>query len=212
MDSPFVGQIQTFGFNFAPRGWALCQGQSLPISQNSALFALLGTTYGGNGTTTFQLPDLQGRVAVGQGQGPGLSSYVTGQKAGTENTQLTIANIPSHTHAATFTPTGGGGGSAITATLNVVNASGNATTAGATGTSYLAGSHGAAANAGIYTTTGTLTALNAGSITVAGGGGGITGGTVTNALTGSSVPFSTLSPYLCINYCIALQGIFPSRN
>jgi microcystin-dependent protein len=207
MDSPFVGQIQTFGFNFAPRGWALCQGQTLPISQNAALFSLLGTYYGGNGQTTFQLPDLQGRVAVGQGQGQGLSSYIMGQKAGTENTQLTIANIPSHTHAATFTPTGGGG--ALTATMNVVNAAGNLSTGGTSGSNYLAGSHGVSANAGIYAASGTLTALNAGSITVSGGG---SGGTVTNALTGNGQPVSTLQPYLAINYSIALQGIFPSRN
>jgi len=206
MDSPFMGQIQTFGFNFAPRGWQLCQGQTLPISQNTALFSLLGTNYGGNGQTTFQLPDLQGRVAIGQGSGRGLSPYVIGQAAGTENVTILISNMPSHTHVATFTP---GGGGAVTATMNVVNAAGNLSTGGTSGSNYLAGSHGAAANAGIYAASGTLTALNAGSITVSGGG---SGGTVTNALTGNGQPVSILQPYLAINYSIALQGIFPSRN
>jgi len=206
MDSPFLGQIQSFGFNFAPRGWSLCQGQTMSISQNTALFSLLGTIYGGNGQTTFQLPDLQGRVAIGQGNGRGLSPYVIGQAAGAENVTILISNMPSHTHIATFTP---GGGGAVTATMNVVNAAGNLTTAGTSGTNYLAGSHGIAANAGIYAASGTLTALNAGSITVSGGGGG---GTVTNALTGNGLPVSILQPYLAINYSIALQGIFPSRN
>lgn len=208
----FLGMIAPFGFNFAPRGWAFCNGQSLPISQNTALFALLGVQFGGDGITNFKLPDLQGRVAVGMGNGAGLSPYTIGQFGGTENTTLNISNMPSHTHAATFTPTGGGGGSAVTATLNVVNASGGTLTAGATGTSYLAGNHGSNANNGIYATTGTLTALNPASITVSGGGGGITGGTVTNAVAGNGLPFSTLQPFLAINYCIALQGIFPSRN
>ncbi|MEO6523476.1 MAG: tail fiber protein [Mucilaginibacter sp.] len=210
MDSPYVGQIQTFAFNFAPRGWMLCAGQTLSISQYSALFSLLGTNYGGNGQTTFQLPDLQGRVAVGFGNGLGLSPYVIGQKAGTENVSILTSNMPSHTHVATFTPSGGGGG-AVTATLNVVNAAGTAITAGATGTSYLAGAHGLGTAAGIYATTGTLTALNAGSITVTGGGAS-SGGTVTNAVTGNGLPIPILQPYLAINYSIALQGIFPSRN
>lgn len=210
-----MGTILSFGFNFAPNGWQQCNGQLIGISQYSALFALLGTTYGGNGTSTFQLPNLQGRVPVHQGTLPGGSTYIMGETGGTENTSLTINNMPSHTHAATFTPTGGGGGggSAITATLNVINASGGATTAGAAGTSYLAGSHGGGAAAGIYATSGTLTALNSGSITIGGGGGGgITGGTVTNASTGNNIPFSTLSPFLVVNYCIAMVGLFPSRN
>ena len=211
MDSPFIGQIQAFGFNFPPLDWALCAGQLIPISQNNALFALLGTVYGGDGVQTFALPDLRGRVAIGQGQGLGLSIYDIGEVGGVENTTLLLSNLTNHTHTATFTPSGGGGGGTpITATLNVVNASGNELTAGATGTSYLAGSHGVASSAGIYATTGTLTALNAGSITVSGGGG--SSGTVTNAVTGGSQPFSIMQPYLAINYCIALYGLFPSRN
>jgi len=96
---PFLGQIQIFGFNFAPRGWALCDGQLLPISQHTALFSLLGTTYGGDGRTTFGLPDLRSRSAVHVGTGPGLSNIRWGEKGGDENIQLTIGQMPSHNHA-----------------------------------------------------------------------------------------------------------------
>jgi microcystin-dependent protein len=95
---PFIGEIRPAGFNFAPRGWALCQGQILPISQNTALFSLLGTFYGGNGTSTFALPDLQGRVALNAGQGPGLSSYDVGQVGGTESVTLLTSQMPIHNH------------------------------------------------------------------------------------------------------------------
>jgi microcystin-dependent protein len=95
---PFIGQILMVGFNFAPRGWAFCQGQLLPISQNTALFSLLGTTYGGDGRTTFALPDLRGRAAIGYGQGPGLPNYSWGQKIGQESHTLTLQEMPSHSH------------------------------------------------------------------------------------------------------------------
>lgn len=97
---PFIGEIRYFGFNFAPRGWALCQGQLLPIAQNTALFSLYGTTYGGDGLTTFGLPDDRGRVLIGMGQGPGLSNYSIGMKGGAEKTTLTIAQMPLHSHSA----------------------------------------------------------------------------------------------------------------
>ena len=96
---PFIGQIMLVGFNFAPRGWAFCNGQVVPINQNTALFALLGTTYGGNGQTTFALPDLRGRAPIGMGQGPGLSEYTQGQMAGTESVFLLSSQMPAHTHA-----------------------------------------------------------------------------------------------------------------
>ena len=95
---PFLGFISMFGFGFAPRGWATCDGQLLSIAQNTALFSLLGTTYGGNGQTTFALPDLQGRVAVHTGQGPGLSPRDLGEVGGVENVTLTTQQIPAHTH------------------------------------------------------------------------------------------------------------------
>src|ERR1700735_274106 len=98
MANPFVGEIRIFPFNFAPVGWALCQGQLLSISQNTALFSLLGTFYGGDGRTSFALPDLRGRVPVGQGQGPGLSSYDIGEMAGGEAVTLLATQIPPHSH------------------------------------------------------------------------------------------------------------------
>jgi microcystin-dependent protein len=98
MSSPFIGQIMIFAGNFAPVGWALCDGRLLPISDNTALFDVIGTTYGGDGTATFALPDLRGRVPLGRGAGPGLSSYQLGQKVGAESVALTPAQMPSHAH------------------------------------------------------------------------------------------------------------------
>ena len=114
MSEPFVGQVIAVGFNFAPVGWALCQGQLLPISQNAALFSLLGTTYGGDGQSTFGLPDLRGRAALGMGQGSGLQPYVLGQPGGVESVTLTANQFASHTHAlqaaaTATTPTPGSG-------------------------------------------------------------------------------------------------------
>lgn len=100
-----IGEIRGFGGNFAPRAWALCQGQLLPISANTALFSILGTTYGGDGRTTFALPDFRGRTIVGQGHGPGLSARPLGQKGGTETNTLNITQMPAHNHAATGTVT-----------------------------------------------------------------------------------------------------------
>ena len=99
MTNPFVAEIRIFAGNFAPTGWALCDGQLLPISQNTALFSLLGTFYGGDGKSTFALPNMQGSVAVGQGQGPGLSEYFLGQQGGSENVTLIQSEIPNHTHS-----------------------------------------------------------------------------------------------------------------
>src|SRR5208283_1161549 len=96
---PFLGEISPVAFSFAPQGWALCNGQLLPIAQNQALFALLGTTYGGNGTTNFALPDLRGRAANSSGQGTGLSGYSIGQVIGVENVSLSIPQIPAHQHS-----------------------------------------------------------------------------------------------------------------
>lgn len=98
MSEPFIGEIKMVGYNFAPRAWASCNGQLLSIAQNTALFSLLGTTYGGNGQTTFALPDLRSRVPVGAGQGPGLSNYTLGQMRGTESHTLSSNEIPAHTH------------------------------------------------------------------------------------------------------------------
>ena len=105
MSEPFLGEIRMFGGNFAPRGWATCDGQILPIAQNTALFSLLGTTYGGNGTTTFALPDLRGRVPLHVGQGPGLSPYSLGESTGTESVTLLTSQMPAHSHPINATQT-----------------------------------------------------------------------------------------------------------
>ncbi len=105
MADPFVGEIRIFGGTFAPVGWAFCQGQLLPIAQNQALFSLLGTTYGGDGRTTFALPDLRGRVVIGFGQGPGLSNYPQGEQGGAEMVTLTIQQMPAHSHTVSATQT-----------------------------------------------------------------------------------------------------------
>lgn len=200
---PFFGQIQAFGFSFAPRGWSTCSGQQIAISQNSALFSLLGTTYGGNGQTTFGLPDLRGRSGIGVGQGPGMGNYVIGEMGGTENTTLTQLNMPQHTHVATAT--------AVTGTVNVsatlqANSAAGTNQLPATG-NYLAG---LASKSGLYATAAGTT-VNLAGVNAA---GTFTGSSpnVTVAASGGSQAFSNLSPFLALNFCIAMTGIFPSRN
>lgn len=165
MATPFLGQISIFSFGFAPRGWAMCNGQILPINQNQALFSILGTTYGGNGQTTFALPDLRGRTPVYVGSGLTL-----GQPGGEENHTLTTSETPAHTHPAA------GGPSAT-----VVTPSGNLPGSGTT-TNFYAGS--------------SNTSMNPQAVSNMGG----------------SQPHQNMSPYLVVNICIAVQGLFPSRN
>lgn len=169
---PFIGQIQAFGFNFAPRGWAKCEGQLMSIAENNALFALLGTMYGGDGRTTFGLPDLRGRNIVGVGNGPGLNPVVQGEKGGSESVILTPANLPAHNHL-------------VSVAVNTGN--GEETTS----TGFIA------SHAGAFSDEATP-------------GAGLSG--VSSSNTGGSQPFQNRDPYLGINYCIALQGIFPSRS
>jgi microcystin-dependent protein len=180
---PFLGEIKIFGFDWAPRGHLLCSGQILAISTNSALFSLLGTTYGGNGQTTFGLPNLQGRVAKSQGQGPGLPSYQMGQTAGSTSVNILVSNMPAHVHPAT----------GITANLPV--ASGPGTTNSPVG-NYLA-----QAPIDMYATAATAS-KNYGTLAASG----------TTGSTGQSIPLNIENPYLVVNYSIAIQGIFPSRN
>src|ERR1700761_7227602 len=104
MSQPFLGEIEIFGFNFAPQGWAQCNGQLLSVKQNNALFSLLGTQFGGDGQSTFGLPNLQGQIPVGQGQGPGLSRYTMGETSGTETVTLLLSEMPSHTHTLPVDP------------------------------------------------------------------------------------------------------------
>ena len=170
MTTPFLGQISIYGFDFAPRNWAFCNGQILSIAQNTALFSLLGTTYGGNGQTTFALPNLQGRVALHWGQGPGLSNYSLGQQAGSESVTLLSTQIPQHTHQ-------------VQASSNAPSQAALANALWATG-----------ANIPYADTANTTMAANA------------------LATAGGSQPHPNIAPSLVVNYCIALAGIFPSRN
>lgn len=134
---PFIGQIQAFGFNFSPRGWSFCDGQILSISQNSALFSLLGTTYGGNGTTTFALPDLRGRSMVHAGQGPGLSPIVLGEVSGVESTTILVTNLPAHNHSVKISVNTNAGEDSIP--TNKIASSTNAFSEDATSGAFLGG-------------------------------------------------------------------------
>ena len=177
MTQPYIGEIRIFPWDWSVRGWALAQGQLLSIAQNTALFSLLGTTYGGNGVQTFALPDLRGRVALGQGASPyGGGTFVMGQTAGTENVTLLTTQIPQHTHqltgtSAAATKRGPLGHTIAGDTSDIIDFYANAVQA-------------------------QLTPL------------------APNALanTGGSQPHTNLQPYLAMNYSIALQGLFPSRN
>jgi microcystin-dependent protein len=172
VSEPFLGEIRMFGFTFAPQGWALCDGQLLPISQNAALFDLLGTTYGGDGTTTFALPNLQSRVPIHLGQGAGLSHYWAGKAGGTETVTLATAHMPRHTHS--------------------VKASSSAATSETPEGSALAQS-----GSDIYTAQpDTSTVMNANML----------------GATGGSAPHDNIQPYLAVNFCIALIGIFPAQS
>jgi microcystin-dependent protein len=186
----YVGQIIQFGGNFAPTQTAMCNGQILPISQNTALFAIIGTFYGGNGTSNFALPNLQGRRMIHAGQGGGLSPYVQGQTGGTETVTLTTSQMPVHTHTITSS----------------FNASGvNATTL-APGAGSVLG-HAAdisgktpSSQPAIYCPAGTTANVALGGLNVSA------------ANTGGSQPVEILGPYLAITCLIVLQGVFPSRN
>ena len=148
--TPFIGQIQAFGFNFAPRGWTFCNGTLLSISSNTALFSLLGTTFGGDGRTTFGLPDLRGRSIVGAGSGPGLDTITWGEKSGQSQLNLSVLNMPSHNHVATAR-LGAGLGNTATATNNRIAANAGADTvytATAAGTDAFAADTIAVANTG----------------------------------------------------------------
>ena len=205
MSDPYLGEIRMVGFNFAPTGWALCQGQLLAISQNSALFSLLGTFYGGNGQSNFQLPNLQGRSPVGVGQGLGLTNINIGEMGGTENTTLTIANMPQHTHAATQAAGTATGNIALPATTSTASTS----ETGVPGPTAVLGPISSGGRPlGLYSTASdNPTTLKPFSVTLP-----TTAGAITNSLTGSNVPVALRNPYLGINFCIALQGVFPSRG
>ena len=171
MTTPFIGTITMFGGNFAPRGYAFCNGSLQAISQNSALFALIGTTYGGNGQTTFALPDLRGRAPIHQGNLPGGGNYVVGQAQGTESVTLTASQMPSHTHGLGANSGPGSGAGPSGAVWARSTATQNYAAAGAT-------------------------PMNATAVTSSGG----------------NQPHENMQPFLAINFIMALEGVFPSRN
>ena len=173
MADPFVAEIRVFPFNFAPKGWAFCDGQLMPISQNTALFSLLGTIYGGDGKSTFALPDLQGSAAMHPGQGPGLSERDQGEIGGSETVTLLVSEMPAHSHA-------------VMANVNPSNLATpsplRSWSRTAPGMSYDPG----ASN---------VVQFAPQAISAAGG----------------SLPHNNMQPYLTLNFCIALQGVFPAR-
>ncbi|HEX8501245.1 MAG TPA: tail fiber protein [Pyrinomonadaceae bacterium] len=170
MSDPFVAEIRMFGFNFAPTGWAQCNGQLLPISQNTALFSLLGTTYGGDGKSTFALPNLQGSTPLHPGQGQGLSLYDLGQQSGSEFVTLLESEMPFHSHSYGATEENG-----------VSNNPGN---------------NAPGVGSAIYATPAALVPMAFQALAPAGG----------------SLPHNNLMPYLVVNFCIAMQGVFPPRT
>jgi len=176
-----LAYVTLFAGNFAPRAWAFCAGQILPISQNTALFSLLGTTYGGNGQTTFQLPDLQGRAVVGAGQSPGLSLYDLGQEGGTETFTMLSTQLPFHTHAVSVGISPG-----CSSTNGNSPSPNNAVYAPLSSGALAFGSNGGAR----------MKAYNV---------------TLNTGFTGGNQPFSIRNPYLGLNYIICLQGVFPAR-
>ena len=174
MSSPFVAEIRIFPFNFPPTGWAFCNGQLMPISQNTALFSLLGTFYGGDGKSTFALPNLQSNAPIMWGQGQGLSEYFLGQMSGSESVTLLESEIPSHSH-----------------TLRGLAAVGNRTTPVGNSIARVTGATPYFPPAGAP-----LVQMNFQALTPAGG----------------SLPHNNMMPYLALNFCIALQGVFPPRT
>jgi microcystin-dependent protein len=182
MSSPFVAEIRAFPFNFAPKGWAFCNGQILPLSQNTALFSLLGTTYGGDGKSNFALPNLQGNVPLhvgGAQPGPGLSFYDLGETTGTDTVSLLSNETPAHQHqlnATTAAATSGDPAGLVPAIGNWNDGQGNS------------------GNVASYSTAAPTASVPQGT-----------------GLAGSGLPHNNLAPYLTLNFCIALQGVYPPR-
>jgi len=212
----YLGVIKLFVGNYVPVDYLMCAGQTLPIATYTALYSVIGTSYGGDGRSTFQLPDLRGRVPIGAGQGAGgLSDYQLGDVGGNEITQLGLQQLPPHDHTATFTPTGGGGGTSISA-VAIVKAG---TSGSGTPTDNPSGAYwGQSPSTGPkqsqdYTSASNVTmAADAVEVVVTGGGGGITGGSVAIGQTGAGQAFSNMTPYVACNYIICVNGTYPPRN
>lgn len=182
MSDPFIAQVTMFGGNFAPRAWAFCAGQLLPLAQNTALFSLIGTIYGGDGRTTMALPDLRGRAPIQHGTGPGLPTYRIGERGGNETTVMSTIHMPNHTHT-------------MTTTINVVDDNANS---GEPAGRVFANAVGGGVKP--YSTDAADENMAAGALTT----------TLTN--TGSGTAYTNMQPFQTANYIIALQGVFPSRN
>ena len=199
---PFIGQIMMFAGSFAPVNWALCNGQILAISQHTALFSILGTTYGGDGRTTFALPDLRGRVPMGSGDGIGLSPRVTGQRYGSENVTLSVAQMPAHSQSAETTISGSSGA----AKLNASSAEG---TTNVPLNNYLAKPANLGRNSvNMYGSSADIEmASDAIEIDVS----GLSGATTVGQAGGSSA-HDNIQPSLVMNYIICINGVYPSRN
>ena len=183
---PLIGQVMLFAGNFAPRGWAFCEGQLLAISANTTLFSILGTTYGGDGRTTFALPDLRGRVPIGPGTGPGLTTRKLGQRGGVEDVTLNVLNMPSHSHLAQ-----------TTAHLNGQSAPGDDDVLGPN----VVLASGSGTSSEIYSSSPANTTL-----------GNSISATTTMTNTGGSQSHENMQPFLAVNYIIALIGVYPSRS
>lgn len=169
----YIGEIKMVPFNFAPAGWALCNGQLLPINQNQALFSLLGTTYGGDGQTTFALPDMRGRIPMHSGQGPGLTDRLLGEAAGSETNTLDVTQLPAHSHSVAAVTTDGDTNlptAALSANTKILDKEYSSAAANATMNPSMIGS------------------------------------------TGGSQPVNNIQPFMCVNFIIALQGIYPPQN
>jgi len=195
MSNLYIGQIIQGGWNFAPRDTALCNGQTMSIAQNTALFSLLGTTFGGNGQTTFNLPDLRGRSMVHWGNGAGLSPIQLGEVSGQEQITLTSQQMPQHTHTATFSSTSTLNAASAKATVQIP-AAGSVLARGVDNSGSVVPL--------IYAPSGTATDVALGGLNVA--------GTVTNAIAGGSQPVGIRNPYQGITHVICMFGIFPSRS
>jgi len=204
MSEPFLGEIRMVGFNFAPRGWLSCQGQLISIAQNTALFSLLGTTFGGDGINTFALPDYRGRQAVGMGSGPGLTPILQGEVAGTESVTMGVSQMPEHTHTALPAPFA----ASLSGPINIPAATTGTTQSAPVNTAVLGASTAAGRPAQIYCTGPADTQLAPFTATVS---GQVTPGTTTIGSAGASQPVPIRNPYLGTNFIIATEGIFPSR-
>lgn len=204
MSEPYIGEIRTVAFDFAPPGWAFCRGQLLSIAQYTPLFALLGTNFGGNGVSTFGLPDLAGRSAIGTGTGPGLAPVSIGQNSGAETITLLLSQMPAHNHQAVVSAPGAAHASiAVPVTSN---------TAGPesvpTATTVLGPGSSSGHAATIYSTSAATTTLKPFDAAVA----FTTNPTVMIGVSGSNAPVNIRNPYLGLSFIIALEGIFPSRG